>query len=287
MRGHANDPAAQVHEVLAHDKAFSAVLEFLEKDTTEGVLVSTSDHETGGLAAARQIHVEYPRYRWYPEVLANASHSAEWLSLEYAQYLNREGAKANRLQKRTFLRTNMMQDGLGIQDSTDDELDAIIDAKPIWPASYHFADLISKRAEVGWSTHGHSGKSLFREWIFSSLTKNLPAVDVNIYASDPAHAPTLVGNHENTEVGKFLAEYLDVDLKPITEKLKRKGVDSGAATAFSEDITASGSDWNGWMGPPGLPINENGNLIHLDTYHGDLSHRKREAKAVCGCGFEH
>src|SRR5436190_14992076 len=41
--GHANDPAAQVHEVLAHDKAFAAVLDFLDEDETPGVLVSTSD----------------------------------------------------------------------------------------------------------------------------------------------------------------------------------------------------------------------------------------------------
>jgi alkaline phosphatase len=52
--GHHNDPAAQVHEVLAYDKAFTSVLEFLENDETEGVLVGTSDHETGGLATARR-----------------------------------------------------------------------------------------------------------------------------------------------------------------------------------------------------------------------------------------
>jgi alkaline phosphatase len=52
--GHANDPAAQVHEVLAYDDAFASVLEFLDKDSTPGIMVSTSDHETGGLAAARR-----------------------------------------------------------------------------------------------------------------------------------------------------------------------------------------------------------------------------------------
>jgi len=52
--GHANDPAAQVHEVLAYDKAFAAVLEFLEDSDTQGVVVSTSDHETGGLATSRR-----------------------------------------------------------------------------------------------------------------------------------------------------------------------------------------------------------------------------------------
>ncbi len=52
--GHGNDPVAQVHEVLAYDKAFASVLDFLEKDSTDGVVVGTSDHETGGLATARR-----------------------------------------------------------------------------------------------------------------------------------------------------------------------------------------------------------------------------------------
>jgi alkaline phosphatase len=50
--GHGNDPAAQVVEVLEYDKTFGIVLDFLEKSETEGVLVATSDHETGGLATA-------------------------------------------------------------------------------------------------------------------------------------------------------------------------------------------------------------------------------------------
>ena len=52
--GHFNDPAAQVHEVLAYDKTFSTVIEFLGKSKTEGVLVATSDHETGGLSIAKR-----------------------------------------------------------------------------------------------------------------------------------------------------------------------------------------------------------------------------------------
>jgi alkaline phosphatase len=52
--GHGNDPAAQVHEVLAYDKAFSTVVKYLEESETDGIVVSTSDHETGGLAVARR-----------------------------------------------------------------------------------------------------------------------------------------------------------------------------------------------------------------------------------------
>lgn len=36
-----------------------------------------------------------------------------------------------------------------------------------------------------------------------------------------------MGNTENTEIGVFIAEYLDLDLEPITEELKRKNVDIG------------------------------------------------------------
>lgn len=50
--GHINDPATQVREVLEYDKTFKAVVDFLESSKIEGMLVATSDHETGGLATA-------------------------------------------------------------------------------------------------------------------------------------------------------------------------------------------------------------------------------------------
>jgi alkaline phosphatase len=157
--GHANDPAAQVHEVLAHDEAFAAVLEFLNEDDTPGVLISTSDHETGGLAAARQLHQTYPPYVWYPSQLVNVTHSTEYLARAYAQYLADGGDKASRSEKADFLRSTIIVDGLGITDASDEEIDAVIDAEPIWPPFYLFGDMVSRRAQVGWSTHGHSGKS--------------------------------------------------------------------------------------------------------------------------------
>ena len=63
--GHGNDPAAQVHEVLAYDDAFASVLDFLDKDDVEGVLVGTSDHETGGLATARRKFTNTPSDRFH------------------------------------------------------------------------------------------------------------------------------------------------------------------------------------------------------------------------------
>lgn len=50
--GHLNDPAAQVWETLEFDATFKSMAEFLDASESEGALVSTSDHETGGLATA-------------------------------------------------------------------------------------------------------------------------------------------------------------------------------------------------------------------------------------------
>ncbi len=52
--GHANDPVAQAHEVLAYDRTFAAVMEYVARSDVDTVVVSTSDHETGGLAVARR-----------------------------------------------------------------------------------------------------------------------------------------------------------------------------------------------------------------------------------------
>jgi len=240
--GHANDPAAQVHEVLAYDAAFASVLEFLEKDDVPGVMVSTSDHETGGLAVARQLHFTYPEYLWYPGVLANVSHSAEHLSREYFNYRQAHPGKDV-----TPWVQEAVKNGLGISDVSDEEIMLLVDHPEIAP--YTFADMVSRRAQTGWTTHGHSG------------------VDVNIYASSPKDANTLIGNHENTEVGDFLRSYLDVDVTAITKELKEKG------TLFdSMDKDGRSISWMGRLPEEGERLD---GQDHLDHYSGDFKKHKR------------
>lgn len=196
--GHFNDPAAQVHEVLAFDKAFGSVLKFLNSSTTDGVLVATSDHETGGLSVARQIKPTYPEYRWLPEVLAKAKHSAEYLTIELYDHIRENDGKITS-ETREFVHKQIKY-GLGIEDATEEEVDNVV--HNIETALYVFSNMVSVRAQIGWSTHGHS------------------AVDVNIYGS--SGTDQLRGNHENIEVGKFLRDYLDVDVTDITKELREK-----------------------------------------------------------------
>jgi len=126
------------------------------------------------------------------------------LSKHIASY---DGAPFSDKDLKLYISETLVKDGLGIYDAEDEEIQAVIDHPA--EADYLFADMISRRAQIGWSTHGHS------------------AVDVNIYGS--AGSEALRGNHENTEIGKFLRDYLNVDVDAITKELREKWKDSGIA----------------------------------------------------------
>lgn len=215
--GHNNDPAAQVREVLEYDKAFQAVIEFLEQSETDGVLVATSDHETGGLATAIQKPGHLPTYNWYPQALAQANYSVEYLGRELINHVLDAVNKGETIEElKAWINTELIIAGLGINDITEDEL-TLLASSPL-TAQPVLAAIISLRAYVGWSTHGHT------------------AIDVNIYSSGGvAAADALRGNVENTDVGKFLRNYLSVasEVEDITKELKEKMVMGAKDTSIT------------------------------------------------------
>lgn len=144
-----------------------------------------------------ELNPSYPQYLWYPEVLANASHSSEYLSRALRAHIaSTDAATEGDAAYRQFVKKKLVEEGLGVTDASDEEIERIISNPAL--SAYTFADIISRRAQIGWSTHGHS------------------AVDVNIYGYG---ADVLRGNHENIEVGQFLRDYLSVDVDGITEEL--------------------------------------------------------------------
>ena len=185
----------------------------------------------------------YPHYLWYPGVLANASNSAEYTTLQYQRHLAslpEDASLTHTADLKSYLR-HLVKQTLGIHDPSTEELASLIE-HPLF-APWTFADMISRRSQTGWSTHGHS------------------AVDVNIYASDPRAAHRLRGNHENTEVGEFLRWYLDLDdeVEKVTKKLKDR-----------LEVSADGVSWLGEI--PGVGERLDGQ-DHLEHYHGDFKMR--------------
>ena len=82
---------------------------------------------------------------------------------------------------------------------------------------------------------------------------------MNIYASSLKYAWPLMGNHENTDIGAFMASYLDLDLEEVTKKLQ------SAAWSSGDMDNASAAEF-GWMGNP---LGEKVPTDGLDTYHGE------------------
>lgn len=229
--GHQNDPSAQVREVLAFDKAFEAVVNYAKETDVETILISTSDHETGGLTVARQVTTSYPDYVWYPQVLTKATHSGEFLSKKILRYRSEGHHKEDE-----FIKKELFEEGLGIKDYTDQDVRDVMDATDMGNLNRVLNDMISVRARIGWTTTGHS------------------AVDVNIYAyankKDTWHnlLISLQGNNENTDIGAFMERFLEIDLLEVTERVR--GTEHSPKSVEAQSQTASFDEYHHLIGGP-------------------------------------
>ncbi|KAF9321950.1 hypothetical protein BG003_009268 [Podila horticola] len=201
MGAHNNDPVAHVHEILEYHRTIALVRDFVAQNP-DTIMISTSDHETGGFTLGLQPDPHtYPDYLWRPEVIERASASTEILTKNLFFF---EGKH-----RRAYVREEILRKGLGITDPTEEEIEFLADTEALPGDIVVFlGHAISRRANLGWTTIGHTG------------------VDVNLYADAAEESvagqqgvKTLRGNHENTEIGEFMTEYLDLDLAPITERL--------------------------------------------------------------------
>ncbi|KAJ3293977.1 vacuolar alkaline phosphatase [Borealophlyctis nickersoniae] len=203
MAGHNNDPAAHVREILAYQEAISAVKEYVEAHSENTVMISVSDHETGGLSVARQNTDVYPEYLWHPEALRDVKNSTERIGPII------EGYKGS--DKRNFVVNTVLNNWLDIKNASEVDIDYLVTpGRPMWDLVNRLGLLVSKRAQLGWATHGHS------------------AVDVNLYAHG-LNAHELAGNHENTDIGAFIVRQLGLDVEAITAKLKSTPMPQSAA----------------------------------------------------------
>ncbi|KAJ1967120.1 vacuolar alkaline phosphatase [Dispira parvispora] len=190
MAAHSNDPAAHVRDVDAYWQAVERVVQYIE-DHPDTVMISVSDHETGGLTLGRQLNSTYPDYLWHPSVLQPVQRSMEQITLDL---LNLSSRDRTRFVKKSVL------NWMGVKDATQDEVQRLVDVTDYYELLEHLTEMLSRRALVGWTTHGHTG------------------VDVNLYASG-AGAEHLRGNHENIDIGHFIAKSLQLDLDKVTKQV--------------------------------------------------------------------
>lgn len=184
---HANDPIGIISDVLAFDNAVKVALDFAKKDKQTAV-VAVTDHGNGGLTIG--------------SAATTGTYDKEPLStfigpLKKAK-LTGEGLEAKLDAKRTNIKS-VLQQYYGISDLTTEEIAAIKAAEP-GRMNYAVGPMISKRASIGWTTGGHTGG------------------DVVLYTYAPNNDRPF-GVIDNTDIAKYMARVLDLDLDAVSKQL--------------------------------------------------------------------
>ncbi|GME80814.1 unnamed protein product [Ambrosiozyma monospora] len=202
--GHANDAPSHAHEVLAYNDMFLEVLDYVQNTDTETIIISTSDHECGGLTLGLQTPDEEDGdafYGWYPEVLLAAKKSGEYLAKQLVEFNSTSDEELKQ-----FVNTAIFQAGLGINNATDDEIAKVIAKKD--DAEVTINHVLDNRAHIGWTSTGHTGADVN---IFTYANKLDAQQLLNDY---------LMQNVENTEIARFLEIYTGTNLTAVSEKLE-------------------------------------------------------------------
>ncbi|KAJ2082584.1 vacuolar alkaline phosphatase [Coemansia sp. RSA 988] len=192
MAGHDNDPATHLHDIIEYWRAVKVVRNFVDQHP-DTLLISTSDHETGGLTLGTQ-----DEYFWLPQVLQSVRRSAESICAEIHHRKKESSNYDSRLH-------SIVKGDLGISNATSAEMGMIrqvLNSGSSKDCKHAIGHLVSDRAHIGWSTGGHS------------------AADVGLFAYGP-DASMFKGSIENSQLGRALADYLDVDTGSITKSLDK------------------------------------------------------------------
>lgn len=176
---------------MAYNDAISVVKKYVDENP-DTILLSTSDHETGGLSVGKQVNASsYPPYRWLPQNLFSIKHSSEYI----AEQLTTQTI----LTRENFIRDIIFNVWFGFP-ATQADVDYLSAPHSLLQYGTYLSSVTSLRAEVGWSTHGHSG------------------VDVNLYSYG---SKGMKGNVENIDIGNFMVDTLGLDLNSITAALNK------------------------------------------------------------------
>lgn len=190
--GHAHDPAAHVHDVLQYNEVMGFVRKWVDRHP-DTLMLSAADHETGGLTLNG----------YNPVPIKGATNSTEVLAPLFESYSGDDDA--------AFLVDTILP-AYGITDATESEIEELVALKGKSAFSSRLGQLLSDRAGVHWSTGGHT------------------AVDIVLHGYGKGHRGAelkkdMAGNWDNTQLPRYIEKALHLDMRRVTEKLRREGDD--------------------------------------------------------------
>ena len=202
---HANDPIGVISDTLAFDDAVAEALRFAKQDGNT-VVIAATDHGNGGIT------------------IGDSGTSGSYDKLHIDNYLNPlkkatltgEGIEKKLNADRSNI-TEVMSRYYGIDDLTAEEIAAIRET-PAGSMNYTVGPMISKRANIGWTTTGHTGE------------------DVPLYIYAP-NGLGITGVYENSDLATYMETVLGLDLSGATDRLfvpvRQAAEEKGAQVAWN------------------------------------------------------
>lgn len=232
---HNNDPIGVISDVLAFDRATKSALEFAKKNQHTAIIIA-ADHSNGGLSIGNEnttIGYDNLPLDSILEPLKKAT-------------LTGEGVE-RRLNGRWTNIREVMGNFYGISDVTKAEMKAIKQSKR-GNLNKVIGPMISKRANIGWTTGGHTGEEVV---LYSYLPNN----------------KRLTGVFDNTDIAHFIAHSFGFQLSDVTKRLFIDA-DKGFAAIGAKTILAKG-DANNFIytakkGDKTLKLPANKNIAYLN-----------------------
>ncbi|KAJ1926338.1 vacuolar alkaline phosphatase [Linderina macrospora] len=193
MAAHNNDPATHMRDIIAYWETVAAVQRFIDMHP-DTAMISTSDHETGGMTLGVD-----PKYVWYPQALAPVKRSAASICTD----IKRVPVEM----RMDYVSNVVFPRFMGIDDATQQEKLAIVKGSSMSVDMCHrfVGQAVSTRARIGWTTGGHTGG------------------DVGLY-SYGAGTSDLQGSYENVQINDYMVKYLGVDMVPVTRRLANETI---------------------------------------------------------------
>lgn len=182
---HANDPVGVVSDVIAFDDAVKVALDYAKKDKDTVVIVA-ADHFTGGMSIGN-LDKNY-----------DIQHIKEFIGPLKKAKLTGEGLEKKINPQKSNIR-QVLKEYYGIEDLSNEEVKQIAEAET-GKLNEVVGPIISKRAKLGWTSHGHTGN------------------DVALYMYHPRNH-RMMGVIDNSDIAKYIEEVLGLDLKATTDRL--------------------------------------------------------------------
>ncbi|MCM3721021.1 alkaline phosphatase [Solibacillus isronensis] len=181
---HANDPIGMVTDILSFDDAVNEALKFAKKDKNT-MVIAVTDHGNSGIT------------------IGNENTNSTYDKINISNYINPlkkatmtvEGALSHLKPDRSNLVEVAKLYGL---DHLTAEETAALNATETKKLAGTFVNLLSKRADLGYTTGGHTGDDVF------------------LYSYGPKRISGLV---DNTDLAKEMANFMGIKLDKLTKDL--------------------------------------------------------------------